>query len=83
MTESNAHGYRAAALAAAFVKHDAEGNLDGMQAIIDEVNRTGALSTFVRALSRFTVVVGRELLGDDLPARLQKLAIDFQGDAEQ
>lgn len=77
---SAAH-FRLAALATAFLKHEHEKNVDGMQAIFDEIVAEGLVIDFIRTLSTMAVAFGRRLFGDSFPTWLQEAAIDWQGAA--
>lgn len=70
--------FRLVALATAFLKHEHEKNLDGMQTIFDEVVRDELVVDFIRVLSMMAVAFGRRVFGDDFSNELQEWALDWQ-----
>ena len=73
---------RAAALAAIFVKYEHEENTEGLQAIVDEINRDAEILTpLVRALAAFAVNFGERAFGEELVSRLQIMSTDLHGKA--
>lgn len=72
-----AEAYRSVSLAAAFARHEAEGDWDAAHMVLDEVRETGLIEPVLRALAALISTYGEQACGsvERLVASLADMAI--------